>query len=197
MSKLPSQSITIYDGDDHQRLAELQATVAQAHRNHELAKLSGTRRVGDDTSPAAATAALEAFITEAAERAEEIVVNAIGRTDFRELRLAHPPRKVTETVDGEDVEVTHPEDAEPWNVNTETFPLALLMFVDPEDSTIRTITTPALEQAALRRYLTKELTEGQFDQAWTTAFYLNTTSAPDPKAFLNSVSRLASSGSSA
>ena len=118
---------------------------------------------------------------EASDRAELWVLNAIGHEEFRKLLADHPPRKVTKTDDeGKDHEVTHPDDAG-FEVNTETFPKALLLFVDPEDEDVRTIHEPFESIQALRKRV-KRLAVGEFESMWVTAHMLNNGPVADPKA---------------
>ena len=181
-------SIPLYDGDDFDRLSELRREIDIAERKAELPFLPGSPRrlgdLGDETVARAevkrAKAAFSEAVDEAAGRAETWVLEAIGHEEFRDLLAAHPPRKVTETVDGEDREVTHPDDAG-WEVNTQTFPRALLEFVDPEDDEIRTVAEPALDPVALRRRI-KRLSAGEFDTLWVAAHELNAGRVADPKA---------------
>lgn len=168
-------TVPIYDGDDFERLGELRRLVAVEERN---ASLEATR-LGDGKPEALieAEAAYNAFLDEAAERAEEWVIETIGNAEWRKLIADHPPRKVTGP-DGK--ERTH-EDDEGIEVNTETFPLALLTFVDAEDPEIRTITAPEFDSpAALRRRL-KRLSQGEFETLWSRAYALNTGGVADPK----------------
>lgn len=181
-SKFPTATIPIYDGDDQQRMAELRAAAQHATRVAEAQK-SGARRLGDPVAdPTEAQAKFDAFVDEAAERAEPLSIQAIGRRRFRDLRMEHPPRKVKRVVDEEEREVTHDDDLF-YKLNTETFPMALLTYIDPDDPTIRTVTSPEMPtRKALEKYFDDDLTEGIFEEAWTTAYFLNTATAADPKA---------------
>lgn len=185
-------TIPLYHGDDFERMADLRREVDIAERNVEAARTKdfGTpRRIGDeDTSVTEAEARLQAareaftaFVDEAAERAETWVLQTIGHEDYRRLLRDHPPRKVSETVDGTEREVTHPDDLVPGDVNTETFPKALLLFVDPEDEEHRTVLEPFESEAALRRRV-KRLSAGEFDTMWITAHQWNGGLVADPKA---------------
>lgn len=187
-------TIPIYDGDDFERLGELRREVTIAERRladaEELARPVATRRLGDDTPdehPDVTTArealqqakdAYDAFLDEAAERAEEWVLHAIGHEEYRALLKEHPPR----TEKGEDgKETVHPED-EPFGVNTETFPRALVQFVDPEDDEIRTVVEPKFERSADLKRRIKRLSAGEFDTLWLRAKGLNEGIVGDPKA---------------
>ena len=110
-------------------------------------------------------------------------MDTIGHEEFRQLLKDHPPRTVTKTDDeGKEREETHPDDLIPGDVNTETYPKALLLFVDPEDDEIRTIIKPEFDtQAALRKRV-KRLSAGQFDTLWLTAHQMNGGLLADPKA---------------
>lgn len=188
-------TIPIYEGDDFERMAELRREVEIAERKAEADALSrGERRMGDD-EPAEpgyvteARSAFDAFVDEAAERAETWVLEPIGHEEFRTLLAEHLPRKVK----GEDgKESDHPDD-EAFGVNSETFPKALLTYVDPEDEEIRTVAEPRLEPAALRRRL-KRLAAGEYQSMWVVALMLNRQGIVDPKEAKYSPSTLRSSG---
>ena len=184
--------IPIYDGDDFERMAELRREVDIAERKYDRARedaeasASAARLGDDDTAVAEAKAkyeeaqqAFSAFVDEAAERAETWVLHPIGHEEFRALLRDHPPRKVTETVDGKEVETTHPDDLG-FDVNTETYPKALMLFVDPEDEEIRTVHEPFESVAALRKRI-KRLSAGEFDSMWIAAHMLNNGAVADPK----------------
>lgn len=186
-------TIPLLDGDDMERLADLRREVDIAERFTERARLSAeepgsTARAGDDLSSDAVAKAearvqvaqdtYDAFVDEASERAEEWVLTTIGHEEFRTLLREHPPRKVP-AEDGNG-ETTHPDDAG-WEVNAETFPKALLTFVDPEDDEIRTVQAPFESPAALRKRI-KRLSAGEFDTIWVAAYSLNNGGVADPKA---------------
>ena len=189
-------TIPIYDGDDFERLAELRREVSIAERKAQEERRraesdNAPRRMGDDDDAAVAVReaeeyvkraqdAYDAFVDEAADRAEMWVLHPIGHEEWRDLLKAHPPRKVTETdAEGKEREETHPDDLG-YEVNTETFPKALLLFVDPDDEEIRTVHEPFESVAALRKRV-KRLSAGEFESIWTTAYMLNSGVAADPK----------------
>lgn len=183
-----SAFITIYQGDDIARLSELYRAAETAKR-FESAHVEDAR-AGDDVSSVAQERQDEydAFVDEAAERAVTIELHHIGRRRFRDLMAAHPPRtvKVTEPgVDGGEVverEETHPDDSD-YQVNTETFAAAILTYIDPDDSTIRTIAAPEFkDKKAVAAFLDDEIADGDFDELWVTAYHLNRGTSADPKA---------------
>lgn len=185
-------TILIYDGDDMERLAELHRRVEIAKRYAD-AEEGTSPRVGDELPTEAVQAAqaeYDSFVDEAAERAEGWELNAIGHEEFRNLLRDHPPRKVVEKdEDGTDREVTHPDDAG-WDmvqmpVNSETFPKALLLFVDPEDEDHRTVQAPFESLSALRKRV-RRLSKGELESMWVTAFKLNDDGIADPKALRSS-----------
>lgn len=174
-------SIPIYQGDDAERLAELRMAVAIAER--QSAQSSGPRR-GGDPAPSedvkAAQDAYDAFVDEAAERAVEVVVRAIGRRRFRDLVTAHPARMVKDA-DGKDTE--HDDDAG-YGVNVETFVPALLAFAEPGEEGVRTIIAPDVavkSPTALRDFLDDDLTDGDYWRVFITAYWLNRAPGSDPK----------------
>lgn len=188
-------TIPIYHDDDFERLADLRREVSIAERHLANAKADaaedsiGTARAGDDEPDRVreakealddARAAFAAFVDEASERAEMWSLKPIGHEEFRRLLKDHPPRKVVEG-EGEDrKEVDHPDD-EDWDVNTETFPKALLLFVDPEDDEIRTVVEPKFDSEAAFRRRVKRLSEGEFQSLWVTAYMANKGGVADPK----------------
>ena len=170
-------TVVIYQGDDLARLAELQRAANLAQRLYADAAKSTTGRMGDAVEVKPARDDYDAFIDEAAERAVEVQVSAIGRRHWRDLFEEHPPRKVTETVEGQPTEVTH-EDDEAFGVNTRTFPEKLLGFVLDG---VTTIVVPEFPTTAARSAWLDDISEGDFDRLWTTAYYLNTALGVDPK----------------
>lgn len=146
----------------------------------------------------------DAFLDEAAERAVTVVLHAIGRKRFRDLMSEHAPRKVkahdvskvpegtTLTVAEAAEEVDHPDDAG-YGVNTETFPMALLTFIDAESPEVRTIVEPEFSSVkAVRDFLDNDLAEGDFPGMWAAAYYLNRMPSADPKASRYSAERRSS-----
>lgn len=201
-------TITIFQGDDMDRVAQLKRAVDIAERRLRIAHLehdqsSGTARAGDDTSDdtAAAEAALgaardafDAFVDDAAGRALSVVVQTIGTRRFRDLLADHPPRMVKRKVQrpverrlGEEEmpepveveeDVEHEDDRE-FGVNVSTFGKALLTY---RDGDIATIGAPEFaDRVAVERFVDDELSEGDFDGLWQAAYLLNRTGSQDPK----------------
>lgn len=174
-------TIPIYQGDDTERLAELRMAVAIAERQAQVAA-SSPRRGGDDDPQAAvreAQAAYDAFVDEAAERAVEVLVRAIGRRRFRDLVVAHPPRMVER--DGK--QVVHDDDMR-YEVNVETFAPALLMFSEAGDEGVRTIIGPPeviRSPKALEDFLDDDVTEGDYEKIFEVAYWINRAPGSDPK----------------
>ena len=193
---MPKATIPIYHDDDFERLAELRMEVSIAQRRLKAAKddaedaQDAPRRVGDDEADAsvqdakdalqASQSAFNEFVDDASQRAEMWELKPIGHEEFRTLLEEHPPRKIWEG-EGEDrKEVEHPED-EGWDVDTSTFPKALLLFVDPDDDDIRTIVEPEFDTVAALRKRVKRLSQGEFETMWTTAYAANKGGVADPK----------------
>ena len=191
-------TIYLYDGDDMERMADLRRAVDIAERQAETASLPMVvpRRLGDDEPESSATAqetaaqeardAFDAFVDEAVERAEAWELHAIGFEEFRTLLKNHPPRKVSEMVDGEERETTDPEDVYMgpngrFEINSETFPKALLLFVDPDDVEHRTVHAPFTDAEALRKRV-RRLSAGEFESLWFAAYTLNEGGVADPLA---------------
>lgn len=168
----------VYHGDDMELLAELRRAVMRAEAAVEAAEERaeqanrGPRRGGDEIVGAEAErAALEvaqqdydAAVDEAAERAVDVRLEAIGSRRFRELLAEHEPREDHE-LDGQ------------FGVNTDTFPAALLLF---RDETKRTVTFPDLARDDLREFIEDELA-GDFDDLWVKAYWLNKAQGVDPR----------------
>lgn len=187
-------TVPIYHGDDFERMAELRREVDIAERKYTVAKMEAegsteVLRAGDDVAAVTeARARVEAarelfasFVDEATERAEMWVLRPLGHEAFRDLLKAHPPRMVKKADDeGVETETVDAADAY-WKVNTETFPKALLTFVDPEDEDHRTIEAPFESVGALQKRV-KRLSAGEFETMWVYAHTLNKGGAADPKA---------------
>lgn len=191
---MPKATIPIYADDDFERMAELGREVKIAERNLEAARQRAgaaqfSLRVGDDHPDAVriaeealevARVAFNEFVDEASERAEMWVLKPIGHEEFRELLRLHPPRKVKSSEGDGQKEATHPDD-DGWDVNTESFPKALLLFVDPEDEEHRTILEPEFSSVAAMNKRVKRLSSGEFETMWTTALMANKGGVSDPK----------------
>ena len=194
-------SVTIYQGDDLDRLGELrrEADLAERIAQEALDKAEaqaanpGPRRTGDSAPDlTAARAAFEAackptrdafdaFVDDAAERALIVWLRSIGRRRFVDLVAEHPARKVAGKGESEP-ETVHEEDRL-FNVNTETFPSALLTYIDADYPEFRTITEPGFKgRAEVQAFLDDEIAEGDFDKLWMAAYWLNRTPGADPKA---------------
>ena len=185
-------TIPIYDGDDFERMSELRREVMVAERRAEEGVVSKTSaRAGDDEPDYLQEAkdAFDAFVDEAAERAEMWVLNPIGHEEFRELLKAHPPRTI-KSEDGK--EVPDPED-DGWDVDITAFPKALLSFVDPDDEEVRTVVEPKFDTEAQFRRRLKRLSAGEFESIWVAAYMLNNGAISDPKHFRFSPAGLRSS----
>lgn len=188
-------TIPLYQDDDFERLADLRREVSIAERRLAQERMNaaednvGTARAGDDVPDKvreaqdalkAAQDAFDQFVDEASERAEMWSLKPIGHEEFRKLLKDHPPRKVTEGEGDDRKEVDHPDDAQ-WDVNTESFGKALLLFVDPEDDEIRTVVEPKFDSEAALKRRVKRLSQGEFDSLWITAYMANKGGASDPK----------------
>ena len=161
--------IQLYQGDDLARIESLRKDVERAKLS-----ASGPARVGDTGSDlAAAKLALQVACEEAEPRAVVVVVQHLGRRKFRTLVSAHPPR------DGE-------KEDEYLGVNADTFPEALLEFVDDADpdSPARTIVEPEfVNKAAVAKFL-DSLSDADYNRIFRKAMVLNRAPADDPKDLL-------------
>lgn len=180
-----TEVIPLYSGDDWATLEELRMDAVAADTRLEQAQKSPNRLGGNggDLKAAAEEAwrIHDEFVDEAAERAEEVVVQSLGRRAFRDLRLAHKPRTTSRLVEGEQTEIPVAEDGL-YGINVETFPDALLSYISEDDHDERTILQPKFNgKAELQKWLDDELSEGQYDTIWTTAYGLNRRGALDLK----------------
>lgn len=203
---MPRVTVPILADGDEETLRDLRRALMIAQRNAK-ANAGVPQRGGDPESDADVTAAKTAhdeFLDVAAERAEGWTLETIGHREFRELLKQHPPRTTTHTNDdGTTEEIVDPED-EKFGVNTETFPQALLLFVDPDDPEIRTIAEIDIDGENLAEEVepaqhddqgkpiafkhgvkvtrrVKRLSAGHFNSLWTNALSLNELGVGDPK----------------
>ena len=172
-------SIVIYQGDDLERLSDLRRAAEHAERVAAEAKKSSSGRMGDgepekDKAAEDAKAAFDAFVEEAAERATTVAGRAIGRKAFAELLAEHPPRETK----GENGTVTH-EDDELYEVDMRTFPDALLTY---RSEGVQCITEPEFgSKAELQAFLDNDLSYGDYERLFATAFGINKALGADPK----------------
>lgn len=185
-------TVVLYQGDDMDRMTELRREADQAAEIAQRSKAplrAGDEVVSEDVQRK--RDAYDAFVDVAAERALTVEIHSIGRRRFRDLMLAHPPRKIMIKDDPDpeqpgipvgEHEVNHEEDAG-WEINSDTFPEALLSFIDPDDSEVRTIAEPAFkDRKSVIEFLNDECSEGDFNGLWQAAYYLNRLPSQDPKA---------------
>lgn len=150
-----SERETIYQGDDLDRLVELDGAVEAAgdalRRAQRAAKAAegGLRLQHEDSPETDVIAAQEAldlaqmkrdeFAAEAEERGVVVVLRPINGREWKRLKLAHPPRR-----DGAGEYVA---DDATFGVNMDEFPYeALPVSIDPEVSTIEGAVTEFLEE---------------------------------------------------
>lgn len=181
-------TVVIYQGDDLDKLSELNRAVVRAQTPLNAAERAmeatagAPRRVGDlapSTEDALvalkdAQEAYNAFVDEAAERAVVVTLTAIGRTRFRELLAEHPAR--THDVGGKPETV---EDDQLFEVNTQTFPLALLTYNRDGKRTVSI--DPAVAESDLAEFFGDDCAEGDVERCWQAAYWLNRAAGADPK----------------
>lgn len=167
-------TVVIYQGDDLEHLAELYRAAERAEAAAKAAAKAPLR--GGDEVPTAQTErdAYNAAVDEAAERALVVTLTAIGRTRWRNLLAEHPAR--THEVDGKAETI---DDDQVYEVDTETFPMALLTY--SRDGVRTADVDPGISEAELRVFLEDEAAEGDFERLWTTAYWLNRSVGSDPK----------------
>lgn len=164
-------SVILYQGDDFERLAELRQEADIATALAEQAARDAAPRAGDD-EPDSETAEVarrkqavyDAFVDEAAERAVEVRLRAMRGKLFRKLVAEHPPR------DDHDMD-------ESYRLNTDTFPLQLLL---------ECIEEPQMSAGAREEFI-EDLSDGDYERLWITAYWLNRGTGGDPKATRYSV----------
>ena len=150
--------IPLYQGDDLARIESLRADVERAKLS-----ASGPARIGDTGSDlAAAKLALTEACEEAEPRAVVMVVQALGRRQWRALVTEHPAR------DGESQD-------EMMGVNSESFPDALVPL---------SIAEPEFPSHADRDAFLDALSDADFNRLFRAAFTLNRVPADDPKDLL-------------
>lgn len=124
--------VTLHQGDDLDRLAELNAAANQA-------KANGPTTLTESGDYTAAALAHDSFRAEADERAVTVEMKPLPRKEYQALLVQHPPRD------------DDPGDAV-IGANAETFAEALLM---------KSITSPAMSDTERQAFL-DSLTAGQF-----------------------------------
>ena len=177
-----TQEVHIYQGDDLAKIGQLRQAYDAAKRRYEQAKEAGTLR-GGDSEVKTTKDAHDEFVREAAERAETVVLRALGRKQWAALLDEHRPRYERRLIDGHEQELLHPDDAD-WGVNIKTFPEVLLTYVNPNRAEMRTITAPDFPTAEDRLAWLDDLSGGDFLRLWATAYHLNGEPGSDPKATL-------------
>lgn len=167
-------TVVIYQGDDLNRLSELNRAVVRAEAAAESAAKSPLRAGDEVPSAQAERDEYDAFVDEAAGRAVVVTLTAIGRTRFRELLAEHPAR--THEVGGKPETL---EDDQVFEVNTETFPMALLTY---NRDGKRTVTTePAIPESEVAEFFGEDCSEGDVERCWQAAYWLNRAHGADPK----------------
>lgn len=187
-------TVTLYHGDDLERLGELRREVRIAEvrveqlQDRKDATDATPLRIDDDrevpesdlatllAEQERAEVAYDAFVDEAAERALAVHLAAIGSLRFNDLVCAHEPR--TE-LDEDGKRQTVADDAE-YGVNMTTFPRALLTFHD-EESGRRTVAGPAEVVDDMPDFI-DDVSAGDLDRLFEAAYWLNRARGIDPKA---------------
>lgn len=161
-----STVVTLLQGDDLDRVAELLAAVTQA------ASLTSPSRIGDADPTQDAIRAYDAFMDEASERAVKVELVALPRKRYREMVAAHPARMVPGP-DG--AEVVHEDDADAgFNTDTLGDDLVPLSFAPGQFGT-----------DFERDEFVDALSDGQFSVLYSAALGLNRGFGPNPKARLS------------
>jgi len=159
-------SVVVYQGDDIERLSELHRKAQTARRTAEAA-FGTPLRTGDAVAPKGALVAEEVAyneaVSEAADRAIVIEVEALKRARFRSLLAEHPPRETD-------------EDDKAYGVNVDSFGQPFLV-----ESVTRAGVGERDFTPGQTRDLIEDLPEGDFDRLFATAYWLNRAPGADPK----------------
>ena len=154
--------VTILQGDDYASLRELEAAVDRA-----APPPGASPRIGDDLLHAAE--ARDAFLAAAEERAVKVTLQVLGRTKWREILIAHPPRE------------EHPLDGiYGYNVDDACGPIIEASIDAAGDA------NPNLMVPLRRDEFLDSLPDGDYQKLWRTADEWNRGESPDPKAEMSS-----------
>jgi len=169
-----STVVTLFQGDDYDRIAELSAAVEQAAK---VAVTDGQRRLGDAPEVVDAAKAYDEFVAEAAERGVKVTLHAMGRKAWGELLAKHPVREETVT-DAEGVVTTTPHELDShYGFNYETL---------GDDLVPASIAPGQFDTNAERDNFLDNLSDGEFSRLYSAAVPLNQSAGADPKARLSS-----------
>lgn len=152
--------VTIYHGDDQARIADLVQRIGEAKEREGRDENGKSRRAGAVPDSVRLTAEHDALVVEAKERAVPVTLQALGRKQWRSLVAAHPPREGND----EDKAV---------GVDESAFPDALVP---------ASIVEPKFDIPADRDAFLDSLSDAQFGQLYSVAFYLNRSFGEAPKA---------------
>ena len=160
-------SVVIYQGDDLEQIADLHRAA-----EHAASRTEGSpNRLGDVDESQAAKDAHDAFIEEAADRAVVVHLKMLGRRRFRDLMAEHPPVKGNDDDEGFEVHVGTFAD--------KFLPLSFVLVDGPE---------PVADVVGFL----DELSDGDFDRLFATAYWLNRAPGSDPKELIYSAARRSS-----
>lgn len=146
----------IYQGDDYARLIELGQAIEKAKAEEKNAAPS---QMGDIPASFALVDQYNDLLARADKKAAVVTIRALGRKEWRALVAQHTPREGNE----QDAAV---------GVNEDTFPDALV------PASIVSVKPSQGDQAAFL----DALSDAQFGDLYTAAFYLNRTVGTPPKA---------------
>lgn len=149
-------TVTLYQGDDFDTERQLMAAVEEAAARAGTGK---NARLGDDDAVVAAAAAYDEFVAEAAERAEQVVMQDVPRSVYRLVVGKHPPRPDS----GVDAQAG-------FNVD-EGGPLLVAKCIAPDE----------FESDEDRDEFLDDLNDANFSKLFNAAYDLNRLQGPDPK----------------
>lgn len=156
-----TSSLLLLDGDYADRL---NALWAEAKRIESLP--SGNRRAADRSAYAAIRADYEALKAEAEAAGTRVTVRALGRREWRELKVKHPPRS------GENVSKDDAEADQRASVNVDSV---------QDDLVFAALLEPKFESRAAYDEWANLLAEADFQEILLRAWSLVNISATDPK----------------
>ena len=172
-----TETVYLYQGDDLKRINELAEAVSSAISTR------GPRKAGAKDPMLAAARAHDEFVTEAKERAVQIEVGHVRRSEWRQMRADHPIRMETvkeKDAEGNEVEVERPNAVdESWGFNAESI---------ADDLVPAAIVPGQFKSAKDRDDFLDDLSDADFTTIYFAARRLNTqpTAASSPKANLSS-----------
>lgn len=159
-----TSTMLLLTGDYADRLDALYAAAQAAAREDE--KSPSPRRLNELTESAALRKEYEDLRAEAEKDAVKVVLHAIGRREWRDLKAKHPPR-----VEGVSEDIQRADRLAGVNVDTVEDDLVHASLVEPSFSS----------RAAFDEWVNDEISEGDFQAILQRAWMLVNVARVDPK----------------